>query len=174
MLGVVQVRRLDASEWPRYREIRLAALRDSPDAFGSTWAAESRRPDEHWQQTALRRSGGDDEVVFVAADDADAWVGLVGAYRPGEMGADVDLVSMWVAPAARGAGVGHLLVRAVVEWAVCGGASTVGLWVTRGNQPATALYASEGFRPTGDVQPLPSNPGKDEMRMSRPLSARLA
>ena len=66
---------------------------------------------------------------------------------------------MWTAPDARRAGVGALLVRAVVDWATEIGSSSIGLWVTRGNGPAAALYESLGFRrdrrlPTPAIGPL--------------------
>jgi hypothetical protein len=47
-----------------------------------------------------------------------------------------------------------------------------GLWVTRGNEPAQRLYQSIGFRVTGEHQPLPSDPCKDEVRMVLGLDAR--
>ena len=56
------------------------------------------------------------------------------------------------------------LVDAVVEWA---GDDPVELWVTRGNDPAIALYERCGFSLTDEVQPLPSDPCKDEIRMRR-------
>ena len=53
---------------------------------------------------------------------------------------------------------------AVVAWA---GDDPVELWVTRGNDPAIALYERCGFSLTDEVQPLPSDPCKDEIRMRR-------
>ena len=51
-----------------------------------------------------------------------------------------------------------------------GVAERVELWVTRGNDPARHLYESMGFVETGDHQPLPSDPCKDEIRMVLALS----
>lgn len=39
------------------------------------------------------------------------------------------------------------------------------LWVTRSNDSALALYQRAGFALTGDYQPLPSDPCRDELRM---------
>jgi hypothetical protein len=41
----------------------------------------------------------------------------------------------------------------------------VELWVTRGNVGAENLYRVMGFVETGDYQPLPSDPCKEELRM---------
>jgi ribosomal protein S18 acetylase RimI-like enzyme len=78
---------------------------------------------------------------------------------------------MWIAPAARRAGVGRALVAALVDWAADSGASAVELWVTRGNDAAQRLYEGTGFRTTDDVKPLPSDPCKEEVRMTRTLTA---
>ena len=72
---------------------------------------------------------------------------------------------MWTSPEVRRSGAGRLLVSAVVLWAADTQATSVGLWVTRGNEPAQRLYEAMGFRVTGDVQSLPSNPCADEIRM---------
>ena len=74
---------------------------------------------------------------------------------------------MWTNPAARRTGTGRLLVQAVLDWSAATGAHTVGLWVTRGNEPAQRLYEAMGFTETGDFQPLPSDPCQDELRVSR-------
>jgi ribosomal protein S18 acetylase RimI-like enzyme len=65
------------------------------------------------------------------------------------------------------------LVDAVLGWARQSGASTVELWVTRGNDAAVRLYEAHGFLPTGHHQPLPSDPCKDELRMRRSVDSSL-
>ena len=78
----------------------------------------------------------------------------------------VELVSMWTAPLARRSGFGRKLIEAVLSWATKLGATSVELWVTRGNNLALALYEAIGFRETGEHQTLPSDPCKDEIRMT--------
>ena len=106
--------------------------------------------------------------MSIAVDD-DRIVGLVGGYRldpaSGASGV-VELVSMWTDPTVRRSGVGRLLVDTVLEWAKACGAREVQLWVTRGNAAAEHLYRAMGFTETGDCQPLPSDPCKDETRMT--------
>lgn len=98
-------------------------------------------------------------------------VGLAGGYRDDDRRDQVELISMWTSPSVRRHGVGGELVRAVVAWAADTGASTVALWVTDGNAPARALYEALGFEATGEQQPLPSDPTRDEVRMARRLDA---
>jgi ribosomal protein S18 acetylase RimI-like enzyme len=76
---------------------------------------------------------------------------------------------MWVRPPARGHGVGEALIAAVLDWAQARHARSVHLWVTETNKPALGLYERCGFKPTGERQPLPSNPALGELAMARQL-----
>jgi GNAT superfamily N-acetyltransferase len=165
------IRRIRPTDWAELRAVRLAALADSPSAFGSTWAEEAERSDTDWSARAQSASTGTGRITFLARIEGRV-VGIAGGYRDETQPDRVDLVSMWTAPEARRGGAGRLLVRAVIDWAAETGASSVGLWVTRGNSPAQLLYESMGFRETGEYQPLPSDPCADEIRMTLDLSAR--
>lgn len=162
---MIMVRNVTPDDWAILRDIRLRALRESPDAFGTTYAEALGHEDRVWQ---ARASGG--SMFFAClAGRPDEPVGLAGGYleRPGE----VHLVSMWVAPEARGRSAGAALVEAVASWAVTvHHADALHLWVTETNKPAVRLYERLGFRPTGARQPLPSNPALSEIAMSRPLT----
>ena len=162
------VRRVRADDGPVLKTVRLAALADSPSAFGSSYAAEVDQPDDHWTWRAELGAAGERSVTFFAIVDGSV-VGLIAAYRPDGAGPSVELVSMWVSPAQRRAGIAAKLVDAVERWAHDTGATTVELWVTRGNDAAVRLYEAAGFGLTGGHQPLPSDPCKDELRMRRTL-----
>lgn len=154
-------------DWREYREIRLAALKDAPSAFASTWQEEASLTASQWMERAQRSEDGDTLTIVIAADDAGRWVGLAGGYRPGDRGADAELISMWVTPGCRGHNIGPELVRAVLAWAESHGASSVGLWVNAASRPAISLYEKAGFRRTGEVDKLPSDPAQQEIRMLR-------
>lgn len=165
----IEVRRVRPSDVAAVREVRLAALLDTPSAFASTHEREAAFTDDEWNFRTRRASAGPDSSTFLAWDGG-APVGIIGGFRFEPGAPVVDLVSMWTAPSHRRSGVGRLLVSAVVEWATDNGASAVELWVTRGNEPAQRLYESLGFAVTGEHQPLPSDPCKDEVRMRLALS----
>jgi ribosomal protein S18 acetylase RimI-like enzyme len=163
MDGMVLVREITADDWELMRDVRLAALAEAPSAFGSTYAREADFTEERWRGRISERS-----VTFFAHEErADAApAGLVGVYV--EDG-DAELVSMWVRPSARGLGVGAALVEAAAVWAKTRDFGALFLWVTESNAPAVRLYERLGFTPTGERQPLPSNPALAEIRMSREL-----
>ncbi len=146
----IEIVLLRPDEGERLREVRLRALRDSPDAFGSSYDREIAFPPEKWTE---RLSNPDARYWAATRDGAD--VGMVCVLLE-ETGAH--LLSMWVAPEARKGGVASRLVDAAVEWARTTGAEEIGLWPVDRNHAARALYARKGFTPSGKVMALPSNP----------------
>jgi RimJ/RimL family protein N-acetyltransferase len=163
----MRIHTVQGGDWRAYREIRLAALKESPSAFASTWQEEASFSEARWKERALRSQDGEAGTITVAVDGTGRWVGLAGGYRPGDRGADAELISMWVAPASRGSGIGMELVSAVMTWTDGHQASTVGLWVNAANRPAMSLYERAGFIPTGESDKLPSDPDQTEIRMLR-------
>ncbi len=153
------VRPVVPSEWRELRALRLRAIADAPDAFGSTLEDTRAYTDDHWR----RLVSGSEGPVFVAVDGP-SWIGMVRTY-PDEDDATPHVGGLWVAPEARGRGVGRLLVETFLAWARGTGAVEVRLWVTETNAPAVALYRSMGFAPTDRHQQLPSNLALREVMM---------
>jgi len=122
----------------------LEALTEAPYAFGSTLA--------DWQgkgDTETRWRGRLTEVPFnIVAAWQEAAAGMASGTAPNPTGS-VELLSMWVAPFARGRGIGEALVTAVLEWAREAQASRVDLAVFESNQRALALYRRCGFVDAG-------------------------
>jgi ribosomal protein S18 acetylase RimI-like enzyme len=134
-----KIRRLTAADASAYREIRLAGLRDTPEAFGSTFARESTQP-LTWFCDRLGNS-----AVFGAFHMA-ALSGVAGLrISEGEKERHKGLLwGMYVRPDARKAGVGRRLVEAVIDHARAH-VEVIQLSVISDNQPARRLYGSLGF-----------------------------
>jgi GNAT superfamily N-acetyltransferase len=144
---VPEVVRLDEGAWERLRAIRLRALEDEPDAFGSSLEAEVDRGESAWRELL---AGGPWWIAVEAEDD----VGLVagGTHR----GATIPWVySMWVATAWRGSGIAQQLIDAVVAWARASGAHELGLDVTDRVPRARRFYERCGFVATGVSERMP-------------------
>jgi ribosomal protein S18 acetylase RimI-like enzyme len=75
------------------------------------------------------------------------------------------LFGLYVAPRARGRGVGEALVRAVLDEARRRGKSEVLLEVTSNNPAARALYERCGFVATGATHPHPRREELHELEM---------
>jgi ribosomal protein S18 acetylase RimI-like enzyme len=160
--GAVGLRRLDEADWETFRALRRRALGDAPGAFSSTLADWSGAGDTEARWPSRLAA----VPLNLAAELDGAPAGMVGATHP--TAGEVDLISMWVAPEARGRGVGDALIDAVVAWARSQGADRVGLDVRDGNAPAIRLYERHGFADTG---PSPHRGPADppERRMVRPV-----
>jgi ribosomal protein S18 acetylase RimI-like enzyme len=158
---MTELRTVGASDWQALRDIRLDALREAPYAFASTYDREAAFLDETWQERA--RSGN--SILAYRAEHGPRPVGLVAAIElvPGEL----ELVSMWVRPEARGRQVGSALVEAIMAYARAWPVPRVHLWVTETNQAGRRLYERCGFAATGERQPLPSDPALMELAMAR-------
>lgn len=136
-----------------YRDLRLRALAEAPDAFGSTHARESERSDEDWAARLARAATAANECPLLAEVDGEpmglAW-GRIDDLHP----ETAHLYQVWVAPERRGAGVGRALLDAIIAWARSANAQVLSLAVTRGNSPAMRMYLLAGFVSAGEPQPL--------------------
>jgi ribosomal protein S18 acetylase RimI-like enzyme len=150
----MEVRQARAADWEALRELRLWALADAPDAFASTLEQEAAFPEQVWR---LRAEGGEGSVNFIASE-GDAGIGMAAIFAVANVPGRAHLVGMWVDPQHRRRGVAQALVEQAVCWAEERQAREVILWVADHNIPARMLYERVGFRPTGERQPLPSNP----------------
>ncbi len=163
--GEVTVRRLLPEDAVLYRDIRLDALKSDPDAFGSTFAEESKEP-LHWFTKRLETS-----AVFGAFADSEL-VGVVGFFaKPSRKEAHKGvLVGMYVRPEARTGGVGRRLVEAVIDHARQN-VEVVQLTVIKENQRAVRLYARLGFVEYGVERKSLKQDGRywDEVLMAKPL-----
>ena len=129
---MIVIEELRPDDWARFRALRLEALADAPHAFGSTFASWQHADDARWR-ARLR-----DVAYNLLAMDGDTPIGMIS----GVAGDPVELISLWVAPAARGKGAGDALVRAVLAWSAPR-ATRLNVYPT--NAPAIALYRRNGF-----------------------------
>lgn len=141
---VLQV--LTSDDWPLWRELRLRALAEAPYAFGSRLDDWETADEGRWRE---RLDLADSRNLVARMDGAPVGMatGIVvdGAH---------ELISMWVAPEARGVGVGDELVAGVCKWARERGAREVRLDVVQTNAPAIALYVRHGFVDVGPAHDM--------------------
>jgi Acetyltransferase (GNAT) family len=122
MADAPSIRKFAADEWRRYRDLRLRARADSPDAFGSTLAAEAGYPDAEW---ARRLAASADVPVNLplVAEMRGELVGLAWGRIVTSAPDVAALYQMWVAPAYRG--------RAAVPRGVCTSVLASSPWENR-------------------------------------------
>lgn len=165
---MMSIELLGEDDWAVFREIRLRALLESPDAFGSTYGEESSQSVRAWRDWAAGRWRGGVAAVFLARDDERPVGTATGAVYEAEPRV-THVYAMWVEPDARGAGVGRALVDAVTGWARAGGCDRLVLNVTDSNAAARAFYEACGFEETGEREPLRSGSDLDVLILAKPL-----
>ncbi|MGE8062498.1 GNAT family N-acetyltransferase [Pseudomonas sp. NPDC089547] len=156
------------SDWRAYREIRLRALRESEDAFASTYEHESTREEGEWQARVSAMVSSSSAQAFFASQHNEV-CGLVWCKSSGIEVDVVELFQMWVAPDARGCGVGRALLEHAITWASGRGAQRVRLGVTIAESPAMHLYRASGFHDVGLPEPL----REGSALMSQPMELNL-
>lgn len=159
MPEAVVIRLATIDDWEHFRHIRLEALRDSPDAFGSTWEEERGYVDEFFRDQLDPRSPWRVYLAFHRGRSVGMARGGPHELFPGQAW----LFGMYVSPRFRASGLAAELVAAVSTRAQRRGFDELHLMVAADAVPrALSFYRRVGFVPTGF-----------EKRMNRDVSIRL-
>jgi len=165
-MSEINVRALGEDDWQVYRDIRLTALQEAPEAFVATRAQEEALDEQVWRER-VRRSRR------LVAESEGSPLGVVSLGQAEESDAGTgELFGLWVAPAARGTGVAWKLVEAGADQARKDGRSRLSYWVGTDNGRAVAFASSFGFRPGTNRRPMrvtSEADGSEEMAMVLPL-----
>jgi ribosomal protein S18 acetylase RimI-like enzyme len=161
------IRHLIPADAADYRAIRLAALQNAPEAFGSTYESEAARPMSGWEER-LAAPGAfgayiGEEIVGMARFVQDA-----GSAKERHKGS---VYAMYVAPQARGQGIGSALLVALIAHA-CVVVEQLRLGVVDTNMSAIRLYQRHGFEIYGtEMRALKTSTGySDELLMALRLA----
>jgi ribosomal protein S18 acetylase RimI-like enzyme len=141
----VQVRILGAEDAPAFRDIRLRALQEHPEAFGSAYEEEVDITVEKWAEMI---TVAPERVMFLGAFRDAALVGIMHLSRPPrpKQRHKAHIGAMYVISDVRGCGIGRALLEDGIQRARrMEGVEEVVLAVTVGNEAARALYISAGF-----------------------------
>ena len=136
---MIELKTLTPDDWLEWRDLRLRALADALHAFSARIEDWQGADDTRWRQR-LSLPGS---CNIIARCDGIA-VGMVSGISTEQTEAKA-LIALWVAPDARGRGVGDALTTAIAHWATALGARELRLDVAAANTSAIALYARHGF-----------------------------
>lgn len=164
----MNIRLLGEDEWQLYREVRLAALADAPEAFVARHDDEAACGEDFWRDRMAR-------AHRIVAERTDEPVGLVGLGRhDGEPDAG-EVFGLWIAPSVRGQHVARDLVSTAARQAAKDGCRQLYFWAVSDNASAVGFASSFGFRPTSKRRPVRVADGAterdaDEVAMVLPLA----
>lgn len=159
-MSEISVRPLGEEDWKQYRDTRLTALRESPEAFAATVDEEEAYDEDFWRLRMTRSAR-------LLAEREGQPIGIVSVGSSDDRPSTAELFGLWVSPDARGSGVATELVRAGARLAREQGQKQLAYWVGSGNGRAVAFASGFGFRPTADRRPMrvKSDDDEDEVAM---------
>ena len=145
----IRVRVLEKDEWPTYREVRLRALRESPEAFVASAEEEAEFADSVWEERMVRSRR-------ILAEDGDQVIGVVsvGTGHRSNIEGGGELFGLWVEADRRGTGVARRLMEKAAKTGREVGLRQLLYWVGTDNGPGVAFASSFGFRPTDNRRPM--------------------
>ncbi|NQV50864.1 MAG: GNAT family N-acetyltransferase [Candidatus Marinimicrobia bacterium] len=141
---MLSVRRIRSGEADLFKKLRLQALKESPDAFGSSYEETEQRSAESWVNQVESSAQGSDRATVIAFQD-DLPAGLAALYRMDNTPHMGELLQVWVSPEVRGQGVAGALIDNLFDWASRNNFKTIVAGIISGNEQAVHFYEKHGF-----------------------------
>jgi GNAT superfamily N-acetyltransferase len=160
-MSQIKVELLTAEHWLRVKELRLASLRDSPDAFGGNLEIESAQSEPEWRDKFENL-----HHIIASVDGIDGAIMTVENLR-GDFEATAWVGGCWSSPEFRGVGLLKAMMNFVDEHAQAKGWQRQGLGVWEDNHSAIAVYEKLNFVAMGEPKPSTRVAGKFYIRMIR-------
>lgn len=132
--------------------LRLRALSADPDAFDQTVEDAEEKGLTPIAELVDAANEGRDLVLVAEGRPALTGLVIVSRSRRPRSQHRARLWGMWVAPEARGRGVGGALLAGAVEWCREQGVEMVDLWVVTDHTGAIRVYERAGFRICGTAR----------------------
>ena len=145
----MNIRILNEDDAQSYQKVRLSALKNNPEAFGSTYEKEVGFSLETIRE---RIAPSADHFVLGAFSHDCALIGIATFMRENiiKMRHKANVFGVYVVPKSRGQGVSKLLMTELIRMAKqCDGLEQLNLAVVSNNVAAKKLYHSLGFKVYG-------------------------
>jgi len=164
-----RIRPIKTGEGRLLKNLSIRSVQESADAFVITLDEINSNPESYWDSLADFIASSQHDQIFLLFD-AERCVGYSGGHIDKRNPDTGHLRWMWVDPSLRGHGLGSKLIKKVVDWAKQKGVREMELWVSETQEAAIGAYQANGFRVTGDVEPV--RPGSETMskKMTRTIA----
>lgn len=143
----MKIRILNETDAGAYRAIRLEGLKNSPEAFGSSFEEE-----QHYTVDIFKSRIQSEFAFTFGAFENEALAGVVTLVKETKIKLKhkASIFAMYVSPAYRGSGIGKELMLEIIKKAQqMGDIEQLQLTVVSTNQSAKHLYTSLGFSEYG-------------------------
>ena len=157
----IEITKAGAEDAQRLRSLRLAVLKDAPDAFGAKHEDELLISDSQWQDRLKYTYW-----CFVVADGVD--IGLLAVDKADkDRNSDCWLSSWWIKEEFRGKEIPQLMLDWVMKLSKENNWQMIGLGVWPENLRAKRAYKKLGFVEADKPLPSRSKPGQMYLGMYR-------
>jgi ribosomal protein S18 acetylase RimI-like enzyme len=145
---VITISKVSKAETYRFKSIRMRSLKESPNAFGTSFKTALSWDDANWASQVENLN------TFIASCDGED-VGVARSVVDKDDPRSAWIISMWVATDARGKKVASQLVQEIIKWAKQESVQHLKLDVVDSNKAAISLYEKLGFTANGVVGSFP-------------------
>ncbi len=166
----MEIVQLSPDDWQEYRDLRLRALKEDPEAFSSTYAEAALLPEGRWKSRLLDAQKGERSWLCFARERGKL-VGMIGAFIDDGAPGTATIVSVYVPIEERGKGIsGRLMEWVLKELSRNASLKRANLAVNKAQLPAIGLYERFGFQCVGTERAQMGDGSlAEEMVMERPL-----
>lgn len=137
------VKRVASSDWQEYKEIRLEALKNEPQAFGSSYNKENERTESEWQNKLAKSEDLNGISFFYAILKEGVFVAIGGAYQDNNK--QWNIIAIYTKKEVRGQGLGQEIFKSIINELKARKIKKAYLCVNTLQIAAQALYKKNGF-----------------------------
>lgn len=152
----VTIRPAREEDLEEYRELRLEALREHPEAFSADYESDLNLPMEYWRNRLLDNLGDKNGIIVFSTLES-RLVGMTGLFLGSSPKTRHEglIWGVYVRPEARGLRLAAGMIEQCTIWGRRRGVKHVKLGVTTTNGAAIRAYLYAGFSVYGvDPQPI--------------------
>lgn len=142
---MTSIRRIRKGEAQLYKTVRLESLKQSPEAFSTSYESALTRTPESWENQTNNSAVGSDRSTFIVLKEKEP-IGIAALYRDNKNNIVGELLQVWIAPQTRGSGLAQELLQTVFQWARKNGFRKIQAEVMASNEQALRFYEKNGFK----------------------------
>jgi ribosomal protein S18 acetylase RimI-like enzyme len=139
----MKVKRVTSADWQEYKKIRLEALKNEPQAFGSSYNRESERTESEWQNKLAKSEDLNGTSFSYAALREGVFVAIGGAYQDNNK--QWNIIAVYTKKEFRGQGLGQKVFESIINELKARKIKKAYLCVNTLQVAAQALYKKNGF-----------------------------
>jgi ribosomal protein S18 acetylase RimI-like enzyme len=142
---MTKIIKLPLGRWEEYRNLRLRALKEDPQAFGASYEDNLKNPPSEWQRRLENAMEANGNWLFFA-EEKGKLVGMIGAFIEKGVTDTATVIAVFVPNEERGKGVGNILMQTLLtELKEKPDLKKAKLMVNEKQTEAVGLYKKFGF-----------------------------